>query len=67
MAKSRGLPNNPYPELNQSKFFVLTPIYLRSILILSSHLSQGLPKGLFLVGVPVKICIIYKCVWNGGR
>jgi hypothetical protein len=31
------------------------PISLRSTLILSSHLCLGLPKGVFLVGVPVKI------------
>ena len=30
--------------------FVLTPISLRSILILSSHLRLGLSKGLFPVG-----------------
>ena len=35
--------------------FNLIPIYLRSIIILSSHLPLGLPKGLFPVGVPVKI------------
>ena len=38
-----------------TQFLVLIPIYLRSILILSSHLRLGLPKVLFPVGVPVKI------------
>ena len=38
-----------------TQFFVLIPISLRSILILSSHLHLGLPKGLFSVGFPVKI------------
>ena len=33
----------------------MTPISLRSILILSSNLGLALPKGLFPVGVPVKI------------
>ena len=34
---------------------VLKPISLRSILILFSHLRLGLPKGIFPVGVHVKI------------
>ena len=54
MPHSQGLSNNPYPEPNH-KFFVLIPIYLSSILILSSHLRLSLPKGLFLVCVPVTI------------
>ena len=33
--------------------------FLRSILILSSHLCLSLPKGLFPVGLPVKILYIY--------
>jgi hypothetical protein len=54
MPHSRGLSSNPYPESNQliSSYWYL--FSLRSILILSSHLSLGLPKGLFPVGVPVK-------------
>ena len=44
--------NNPYPERKQ---LVLIRISLRSILILSSHLRLGLPKGMFPVDVPVKI------------
>ena len=38
-----------------TQFLVSIPIYLRSILILSSHLRLGLPKGLFAVGLGVKI------------
>ena len=50
--RSQFLYNSPYPELNQ---LVLMTISLRSILILSSHLRLGLPKGLSPVGLPVKI------------
>ena len=53
MPHSQGPTNNLYPEPNQS--IVLIPTYLRSILILSSHLRLGLPNGLFSVGLPVKI------------
>ena len=53
MPHSQGLSNNSYPEPNH--FLVLMPISSRSILILSSHLRLGLPKGLFPVGLPVKI------------
>ena len=49
MPHSQGLSNNSNPEPNQ--FPALTPISL----ILSSHLRLGLPKGLFPVGLPVKI------------
>ena len=38
---------NPIPRINISLFM--------STLILSSHLRQGLPKGLFPVGLPVKL------------
>ena len=44
---SQGFSNNPYPELNQKVSH--SDIYLRSILILSSHLHLNLPKGLFPV------------------
>ena len=53
MLHSQGLSNNSYPEPNQP--ISLHPISSRSILILSSHLRLGLPKGLFPVGLPVKI------------
>ena len=49
MAHSQGLSNNSYPEPNQPN----SPS--RSILMLSFHLRLGLPKGLFPVGLPVKI------------
>ena len=52
---SQGLSNNPYPKLNQPNPHIDTYFFLKSILILSSHLCLGLPKGLFPVGVPVKI------------
>ena len=52
---SQRASSNPYPEPNQPKFLVLIPIYLRSILILSSHLRLGIPIGLFPAGLPVKI------------
>ena len=35
--------------VESTQFLVLIPIYLRSILILSSHLRLGLPRGLFSV------------------
>ena len=54
MPHSQGLSNNPYPELNQP-IHSLISISSRSILILSSHLRLGVPKGLFPVGLPVKI------------
>ena len=55
MPHSEGLSYNPYPELNQPGSHVLILISTRSILILTSHLHLGLPKGFFPVGSPVKI------------
>ena len=55
MPHSQGLSNNSYPESNQPQFLVLIHISLRSVQILPFHLCLGLPKGLFPVGVPVKI------------
>ena len=49
MPHSQGLSNNSYPEPNQHS----SPS--RFILILASHLRLDLPKGLFPVGLPVKI------------
>ena len=55
MPYSQGLSNNPYPVPNQPHFPALIHISSRYILILSSHLRLGLPKGLFPVGLPVNI------------
>ena len=55
MQHSQELSNNPYPKPNQPNYPQLVPISSRSILILSSHLRLGLPKGLFPVGLSVKI------------
>ena len=52
MPHSHGLSNNPYPEPNQPNNGSIT---LRSILILSSQLWLGLPKGLLPADVPVII------------
>ena len=52
MPHSRGLSNNPYPESSQpnsSSYF----FKIHSNIVHTSTL--GLPKGLFPVGVPVKI------------
>ena len=54
MPHLQGLSNNPYPEPNQPNYPMM-PISSSSILILSSHLRLGLPKGLFPVGLLVKI------------
>ena len=54
MSHSQGISSNPsWAESN--KFLVLFPISLKSTLILSYHLRLGLPKGLFPVGLSVKI------------
>ena len=53
MSHSEVLSNNPYPE--SVHLLVLTPIYLRSNLILSSHLLICLPKVLVPVDLSVKI------------
>ena len=54
MPHSQGLYNNPYPEPNQtnSSYWCL---FLRSILILPSHLRIGLLSGIFPVGLPDNI------------
>ena len=51
MPHSQGLSNNSYPEPNQPNYY----LFLQGPLILSFHLRLGLPKGLFPVGLPVKI------------
>ena len=50
---SQGLSNNPYPE--PTLLLVLVPIYLGVIVILSFHQRMGLTKGLFPIGLSVKI------------
>ena len=54
MPHSQGL-NNPYsgPKKHNSSYWYL--FLYRSILILSSHLRLGLPKGRFPARLPVKI------------
>ena len=54
MRYSQGLSKNPYPEPNESNS-LYWHISTRSILILSSHLRLGLPKGLFPVGLRFKV------------
>ena len=51
--QSLQLTNNPYPEAIQ--FLILTPTFLRSVTILSSHLHLGLSRGLFTADLAVKI------------
>ena len=55
LASTWGLHSQGLFWAESTQFLVLMPTYLRSILILSSHLRLGLPKGLFPVGLPVKI------------
>ena len=42
-------------QAESTQFLVLIHIYLRSILILLSHLRLGIPKYLVSVGLPVKM------------
>jgi hypothetical protein len=53
MLHSQGLFNNHYLEPNQ--FLTLIPTSPRFIIILISHLSLGLPKDLFPVGLHLKM------------
>ena len=55
MPHSRGLSNNSFPEPHQNQLLVFIPISFKSIQILSSHLRLGFSKGLFLLGVHVKM------------
>ena len=48
-----SIPHSKGPESTQ--ILSLTPISLISILILSSNLHQGIPKSVFLIGLPVKM------------
>ena len=55
MPHSQGLSNNlPIPS-QINPFPRIVTYFLNIILILSSHLHLGFPKGLFLVGFPVNI------------
>ena len=56
---SQGISNNPYLD----PILVLIPIYLRSILILSSHLRLGLPKGLFPAGFKELLPSSILAIW----
>ena len=51
---SQELSSNPYPETNQPKFLETINCF-GPFLILSPNLRLGLPKGIFPVGLPVKI------------
>ena len=55
MPHSQGLSNNPCPETNQPNYphWYLSP--QGSFQYCPSHLRLGVPKGLFPVGLPVKI------------
>ena len=54
MPHSQGLSNNPYPDPNQPNFRTDTCFFkIHSNIV--SHLRLVLPKGLFPVGLPVKI------------
>jgi hypothetical protein len=44
-----------YPKPDQSNRPPFSPIYLKSSILLFSHLHLGLPKGLFPSGYPAKI------------
>ena len=51
----QGLSNNPYPKPYQPSFYYLSPISLRSILIMSTRLRLGLPEDIFPVGLRFKM------------
>ena len=53
MPHSQGLSNNPYPEPNQPNFSYYNFFRVHSNIVL--HLSLGLPKGLFSLGLPIRI------------
>ena len=55
MPHSQGLSINPYPEPDLHNSSYLIPISLIFILILSTRLRLGLPKGLFPARLPVKL------------
>ena len=55
MSHTQELSNNPCPEPNQPNSSYWYIFFLSYILILSSHLRLGFPKGLFPGVVPIKI------------
>ena len=63
MPHSQGPCNNPYHEQNQHQFLILLPFPLRFILILSSHLRLGLPKGLFPPSALRRIAVEGGAIW----
>ena len=50
----QGLSNSPYLEMNPSSFLLMKHTFFKVNFILPSHLHLGFPKGLLLVGLPVK-------------
>jgi hypothetical protein len=48
----------PCPQSDQANPYHPHPIYLKSILILSTHLSLGFPSGLFPSGFPTRILFL---------
>jgi hypothetical protein len=54
MTHSQGLSSN-FNRAESIGFLTLKPIIVRSVLILSSHLELGYPRGLFPISIPVKI------------
>jgi hypothetical protein len=60
MEPEGSLPCSLAPILGQIAAVHTIPSYLRSILILSSHLRPGLPSGLFPSGFPTKILHIHS-------
>ena len=55
MPLSQNLSNNPYPKLIPFNLFTLTLIYLKYMIILSSHLHIAILIDPFALGEPVGI------------
>jgi hypothetical protein len=54
LPRSQEPSTGPYPEPDESSPYHPHPVFLRSILILFSHLHLGLPSALFPYGFPLK-------------